>query len=208
MTGTLVWLLLLLALSGLAAATVRRMAALAGRTRELERFQRGVTAIDGRLATTVAPLVNRLDELRRLTGDPQALAADAAPALVALEGLAAEARTLRPPAPLAGRLLAMIAELDRAARAADLVDHGLQTLLSGHGFVDQEALTSLKRGALNLRHSRDAVAGITAEISRLNPSDLRAMPGGTGLEAGTGTFVDRSVDVTDDAVDGAFEHRM
>lgn len=208
MTGALVWVILLLALSGLAALVVRRMTVLAARTRELERFQRGVAAIDVRLAATVAPLVARLDELRRLTGDPEALASDTAPALETLEALAAEARSLRPPAPLAGRLVAMVAELDRAARAADLVDHGLGTLMSGHGFVGPEALTSLKRGALNLRHSRDAVAGIVAEISRLSPADLHAMPAGAGLEAPPEPYAIRWTEAPDEAADGASEHRM
>lgn len=201
MTGTLLWVIFLLALSGLGALTVRRMTELAARTRDLERFQRGVTGIGARLTATVDPMVARLDELRRLTGDPQGLAEDAGPTLATLEGLATEARALRAPAPLVGRLIAIVAELDRAARAADLVDHGLKTLLTGRG-LSQEALTSLKRGALNLRHARDAVARLCAEISRLSPAELRTMPAVTGLEPRTGRYADRTVEAGDDTAEG------
>ena len=48
-------------------------------------------------------------------------------------------------------------ELDRAARATDLVEHGLDALLAHRGHRELEAQTSLKRAALNLRNARGAV---------------------------------------------------
>ena len=67
--GAVLWLVVLGALAVVAFITMRRMSALAARTRTLERFQNGVTSIDVRLATTADPFVGQLDEIRRRSGD-------------------------------------------------------------------------------------------------------------------------------------------
>jgi hypothetical protein len=176
MPGTLVWLALLVALAVVAVLALRRTAELAAGPRELERYQAEVASIEARLTAIVVPLVGRLDDLRRLAGDPAALAEEIGPTMASLQGLAAVARGLQGPAPLAGMTRALVAELERAARAADLVDHGLRTLLAGRDTFTQEAQVSLKRGALNLRHARDAVARISLSVAALTPADVRTMP--------------------------------
>ena len=63
-------------------------------------------------------------------------------------------------------------ELDRAARAADMAEHGLNALSTGTRGRDLEAQTSLKRGALNLRHAREAIARLAREVEALRPMDI------------------------------------
>ncbi len=178
---TLVWAALLVALVVLAWLVLRRMTALAGRTRGLEQFQRDVAAIDVRMAAVIGPLVVELDDLRRLAGDPEATSTELVPAMTTLEELAAVARGLRPPVPLAARAGTIVGELERAVRALDLLDHGLRTALEGRRDTGSEAQVALKRGTLNLRHARDAVARTAAEIVVLRPADVLAMPGGDRL---------------------------
>jgi hypothetical protein len=176
MPGTLLWLAVIVALAVVAVLALRRTAELAAVPRDLERYQADVASIEARLTALVVPLVGRLDDLRRLAGDPSSLAEDIGPAIGTLQSLAAVARGLQGPAPLAGTTRLLVAELERAARAADLVDHGLRTLLAGRDTFTQEAQVSLKRGALNLRHARDAVARLSSGVAALTPADVRAMP--------------------------------
>ncbi len=175
--GAILWLALLVVLLGLLVVLARRISVLIARTRDLERVQRSVESIDRRLAATSDPLVAHLDEVRRHSGDPHALAQDLGPALAILEELAAETAALRVPAVLAGQEAVMIHETERAVRAAELVVHGLDALLTSRGHRDLEAHTSLKRGALNLRHAREAFARAAAEVAALRPVDLAVRPG-------------------------------
>jgi hypothetical protein len=181
--GAILWLVVLVALGIVAAVTVRRMSVLAARTRSLERFQKGVTGIDARLAATADPFVAQLDEIRRRSGNPQALSAALPATQEALRALAAEGRALRAPAPLTSQAVALGVELDRAVRAADMVEHGIDALLAARGSRELEAQTSLKRGALNMRHAREAANRIAREIAAMRPADLIAPPQGSPRHA-------------------------
>ena len=182
--AALIWLaLLLLVLLGLFLLTVRRMSVLIGRTRDLEQFQRAVASLDAGLAAVVDPLVARLDEIRRRAGDPTSLAAGLDTTKASLRDLANQGRELRPPPALANEAAALVVELDRAARAADFVEHGLDALLAHRGHRELEAQTSLKRAALNLRNARGAATRIASTVAVLGPADLLARPDGQGRAA-------------------------
>jgi hypothetical protein len=92
--------------------------------------------------------------------------------------LVVRARDLRPPKPLADEASALLAELDRASRAADLVEHGLDALLAHRGRRELEAQTSLKRAALNLRNARGAAAAVARRVAAVRPADLLNRPDG------------------------------
>jgi hypothetical protein len=171
--AALIWLLVFVVLGLLLLVTVRRMSVLVGRTRDLERFQQGVLDLDRRLGATADPFVGQLDEIRRRSGDPQALAGTLPAAQDALATLAAEGRALKAPAGLTSQLVTFNLELDRAVRALALVEHGLDALLADRGGRDLEAQTSLKRGALNLRHAREAATRAAREMAAVRPADLR-----------------------------------
>ena len=166
------WVGLLVVLFLLFLLTLRRLSVLIARTRDLERVQRSVDSIDRRFAIAIGPIVNRLDEIRRRSGDPLLLARELDPARTMLEDLAAETRKLRVPAVLAGQAAVMVHEMDRALRATELVGHGLDALLAARGNRELEAQTSLKR-----RHARDAFGRAAAEVAAVRPVDVARRPG-------------------------------
>lgn len=181
--GAVLWLVVLGALGVVAFITMRRMSVLAARTRTLERFQNGVMSIDVRLATTADPFVGQLDEIRRRSGDAQALAAALPAAQDTLRALVVEARALKPPTALTSQAVALVVELERAIRSADMVEHGLDAMLAHRGGRDLEAQTSLKRGALNMRHAREAASRIAREVASVRAADLVARPEGSARTA-------------------------
>ena len=202
---TILWLGLLLALAVVFVITLRRMSALAARTRQLERYQQAVETIDLRFAGVVDPMTRGLGEARRGSGNPEALATDAAALHVMLDGLVAESRTLAVPAGLESMALAMTAELERADRAADFVEHGLATLAAAVRGRDFEAQTSLKRGALNLRHARDAYGRLARATAALRPVDLAGRkPGEAAVTASLAGYAGSDAD----DVEGRFDPRM
>ena len=208
--GAILWIALLAVLIGLLAlflGTTRRMSVLIARTRDLEQVQRSVASIDLRLAAATDPLVARLDELRRRTGDPQALARELEPAQATLQDLAAETRALRLPEVLAGQAAVMVHETERAVRAAALVEHGLQALLAARGNRELEAQTSLKRGALNLRHAREAFGRAAADVAALRPADV-AQHAADGSRGPVATPRPDPGGPGDQDLDGSFEPRM
>ncbi|HEY6569285.1 MAG TPA: hypothetical protein VIZ22_03300 [Candidatus Limnocylindrales bacterium] len=177
--AALLWLGLLVAvLLGLFLVTARRMSKLIARTRDLEAFQRAIADLDASLGTVVDPLVTQLDEIRRRAGDPVSLSRGLDAIQGHLRELVGRGRELRPPRALADDATAMLAELDRASRATDLLEHGLDALLAHRGHRELEAQTSLKRAALNLRNARGAAASIARRVAAVRPADLLTMPDG------------------------------
>jgi len=205
--STPLWLVILGALGIVAALVVRRMSQLAARTRELERFQQAVTQLDLEFAATIRPVVASLDEIRRHAGDPGALA-DALPATSdAVNRCMGDARALRPPAILAEHAAALVRELERAVRAMQLVEHGLDALRTGRGPRELEAQTSLKRGALYLRHALDAFADVVRIVVAVDPASLAKPAAGRPVAPppGVPTYL---VDGFDPEPDVAFDPRM
>ena len=208
--GPILWIALISVLIGLLVLfllTTRRMSVLIARTRDLEQVQQAVESIDLRLAAVTDPLVARLDEIRRRAGDPQALARELEPAQAMLQDLAVETRALRLPEVLAGQALVMVNETDRAVRAAALVEHGLDAMLATRGNREMEAQTSLKRGALNLRHAREAFGRAAAEVAAMRPADVARRPGG-GPRGPVPTPWPVPGEPGDQDLDGPFEPRM
>jgi hypothetical protein len=205
--GEILWLALLVVLAGLAAMVVRRMTRLINRTRSLESFQRSARQLDDRIGAAADPLVARLDELRRHAGDPQGVAEALSPVAAALELAVSEARGLRPPAPLQRYADAMVLELERAIRAIEMIDHGLGALVTVRGNRELEAQTSLKRGALNLRHARAAVREVVNQVSAIRPADLAEPASGRATTRGPSvpTYI---VDTGDQDLEGRFDPRM
>lgn len=201
---TILWLLLLVVLALLFAITLRRMSALVARTRALEGFQAAVESLDRRFAGVVEPLVRALDETRRHAGDPVALAEQVTAAQAVIDELRAECRALAAPALLAGVPPALAGDLDRAARAASHVEHGLGSMVRASLGRDLEAQTALKRGTLNLRHAQEAFSLRAREVARLRPADLA--PGAPPSAIAAPLAVYAAGDVED--VGAGFEPRM
>ncbi len=203
--STIVWLVLLVVLGGLFAVTLRRMSALIARTRNLERFQRGVDSIERRFGAFALPLVKTLDDTRRSPGDPTSLRQQVGEAQDVLAVLRSELHDLPAPTVLAQAAAVLEGELERAARAASLIEHGLGTLAGTSRGRDLEAQTSLKRGTLNLRHALEAFSRVAREVARLRPPDLAA--GGSVAAVGAAAVATYPANDADD-VEGRLDPRM
>jgi hypothetical protein len=175
--GTLelvLWLALLAVLAGLFLLIARRMSRLVARTRELERFQRGVADIDARLDLAVMPLLVELDHLKRRSGDPSLAGTRLTAALTVVQAAIGDVRRLRAPRGLVDRTAVITWELERSARALELLEHALAGLMTVRGPRELEIQTTLKRGSLNLRHARDAIHVVAVGVARIQPADLAA----------------------------------
>jgi hypothetical protein len=203
--STLLWLGLLILLGVMFVITVRRMSALIGRTRDLERYQGAVDALDRRFAGVSLPLIQSLDAARRHAGGPEALREQVAEADAVLTELAVEARYLRPAPALTAASTALAAELERATRAVSLLEHGVSSMTLETRGRDLEAQTSLKRGALNLRHAQVAFARIAREVAALRPADL-VVSGGAQVAATAALATYQAPD--SEELEGRFEPRM
>jgi hypothetical protein len=201
---TLVWLALLVVLALLFVATLRRASALAARTRSLERFQGAVDSLDRRFAAIVGPLVAGLDEIRHHVGDPAALRDQLTATQAGLDELQNEAEVLAAPTGLVGMVTLMRGDLDRAQRAASLVEHGLASMVNTTIGRDLEAQTSLKRGSLNLRHAQGAFALRAREVAALRPADL--LPGAPRRASEAGGGIDSTAE--SDELNRSFDPRM
>jgi hypothetical protein len=145
---------------------LRRAGQLIAETREREAFRRSVADLVGRVSTSLDGVAGRIDAVRRQTIDAGAIADNLAAATDAVERYADEARAVRARGPAAEIRLALVTDLDRAARALQMVEHGCSILASARvGGRELEAQTSIKRGYLNILHAREAVIrhGVRAE---------------------------------------------
>ena len=69
-------------------------------------------------------------------------------------------------------LEAITAQIDRAERALQMVEHGCAILAKGGAAYRQvEAETAIKRGYLNVVHAREAIARHAADIEAARPSE-------------------------------------
>ena len=146
----------------------RRTDTIARRSRELDTFKASVRELAVRIDTSLEGATSRIDAVRRQQIPAETVAPTIEAATDAVDRYVGEVRALRGPPPAVAIRDALVADLERAARALQMVEHGATIL----GQVrrrgrELEAQTSLKRGYLNLMHARDAVQRHAAEARSL-----------------------------------------
>ena len=143
------------------ALVLRRAARVVAVTREDEAFRRDGAALADHAVAALGGGAERIDRVRR-RNDAAAVLDDVLPQLLeTLAALRLEADALVPPVTLADPSLRIAEELDRAARAIEMVRHGCVLLGVGAGRPRElEGETSVKRGYLNLLHAREALASL------------------------------------------------
>jgi hypothetical protein len=167
-------ILAFLVLAGMFVLFLRRAGRLIAATRDIERFRRQVADLASRIETSLGELCARVDAVRRGQLAAPAVVDDLAATMEAVDKYAEEGRALRPP-PEAVRVRdEMVAELERARRALEMIDHGVSIQASARaGSRELEAQTAIKRGYLNVLHAREAItrhAAQAAAVVAVDPS--------------------------------------
>ncbi|HEY7590055.1 MAG TPA: hypothetical protein VH723_03630 [Candidatus Limnocylindrales bacterium] len=153
--------LAILALVALALAILivaRRAAKLLLESRDTARFREETADLVARIEQSLSGVGGRIDAVRRQTVPAESIAESIAAAREAVSRYEAEARALHGPGAATEIRDAIAAELERAARALEMVDHGCGIIASAVGGRGLEGQTSIKRGYLNVLHAREAIS--------------------------------------------------
>jgi hypothetical protein len=138
---------------------LRRAGRFIATTRDVERFRRQVGDLVGRAEISLAEICVRVDAVRRGSLGADEVADDLAASIDAVGRYEVEARGLHPPKDGVTIREAIVAELERAARALEMIEHGRGIQASARsGGREIEAQTAIKRGYLNVLHAREAIA--------------------------------------------------
>lgn len=171
-TELLIPLAIFVALLGVFGLLLRRIWHLIVESRQLVAFRRAVRDLAARIDQTLDAIVVQVDRVRRHQVDVASVTQGLDQALEGLVRLGEEARNLEGPAVTAGARSAFIAEIDRAERALQMVEHGCAILATPGGSYRQvEAETAIKRGYLNVVHAREALARHAADIEAARPAE-------------------------------------
>jgi hypothetical protein len=151
---------------------LRRAGRFVAQTRDAERFRRQVGDLALRVEASLGEVCARVDAVRRGQLGADALADDLSVSLEAVGRYADEARALHPPAAAIRIREEIVNELDRAARALEMIEHGRSIQASARsGGREVEAQTAIKRGYLNVLHAREAIAHQASEAATLTPAE-------------------------------------
>lgn len=154
---------------------IRRAGRLVAETRAVEGFRREAADLTSRIEASLAGVSGRIDGVRRQTVPADAIAENLTAAREAVDRYAEEARALRGPRRSAEIREGIVAELERAARALEMTEHGCSILTSARGGNRElEAQTAVKRGYLNLLHAREAIARHAARAAQLRAGETTA----------------------------------
>jgi len=119
-------------------------------------YGRAAVSVARRADLSLAELCDVVDDLRRRRAVPEASAASLRASADALRRYSLESDAVDRHIPHADGT-GLRAEIERAQRAVDLIEHGRQLMArSGHGWSG-EGETAVKRGYLNLVHAREAI---------------------------------------------------
>src|SRR5262245_40522401 len=126
----LIPLAIFLALLATFAVVLRRVGLVIGESREHAAFRESVQDLAGRVDATLEDIIGKIDALRRQQIEPAEIAEPLDGALEALLGFSEEARAMEGPTVVAGSKASFAAEIDRADRALQMVEHGASIMAS------------------------------------------------------------------------------
>ena len=128
------------------------------RSRELASFQSAVKDLAARIDGSLGGAAGQIDAVRRHQIAPDAIGDTINAATAAVQRYSDEARGLGGSRQTKTILTDLVDDLERAARALAMVEHGAAIMVTSRGPRELEAQTSIKRGYLNLLHAREAIA--------------------------------------------------
>jgi hypothetical protein len=137
-------------------AIVWRVFVVGGELRRDAQVGRAAKDVARRADISLGEVAVVVDDLRRRKAGPEASAASLAASAEALRRYALEAEIVDKHVPH-GDDAGMKAEIERALRAIELIEHGRELMLDTAVDHIGEGETAVKRGYLNLLHARDAI---------------------------------------------------
>jgi hypothetical protein len=143
-------------------ALLCRIFVVGGELRREAQHGKAARDIARRADVSLTELLAVVDDLRRRKAGPEVSAASMHASAEALIRYAQEAETVQK---RGGDSVALKAELERAQRAVDLIEHGRQILLDPNAEKAPEGENAVKRGYLNLLHAREALRARSEEIA-------------------------------------------
>jgi hypothetical protein len=153
---------------------LRRASRALTRTRDTERFRAAVDDLAGRIDRSLGFVIERVDAARRHEVEAAAIGEHLEAASEAVRSYAEEAARLDGPVPAPEVRASLLAELERAGRALEMVAHGCALLdLSAGRHREIEAQTAIKRGYLNAVHAREAIARHAEDLASGRSPDQR-----------------------------------
>ena len=160
------------ALLALFMMVLRRAGRFVASTRDTERFRRQVGDLAERAETSLAEISGRVDALRRGQLGADQIGDDLTASLDAVTRYATEARALRPPTEAVAIQADIVANLERSARALEMIEHGRAIQASARsGGREIAAQTAIKRGYLNVLHAREAIAHQAKVVSAMTAAE-------------------------------------
>jgi len=161
-----------IALAAGLAVVLRNTGRIVARTREIEQFRGSVKDLAACVDTSLAGAAGQIDAVRRRQVDPDLIGDTLTAAMDAVGRYSDEARGLHGPGQSARIRSDLVAELERAGRALEMVQHGAAIMISvRRGPRELEAQTAIKRGYLNLIHAREAFARRALDAEELTADD-------------------------------------
>ena len=158
-SAQIVALIAFLVVAAIVLVAARRTGWVLARTRVAETFRVDIEDLARRVEVSLSAVSDRIDIVRRGAAPAETIGPNLGAALDAVERYAAEARTLHGPREASRARAGLIAEVERAGRALQMVEHGVAVRARGRrGEAGPEAETAIKRGYLNLLHAREAIA--------------------------------------------------
>jgi hypothetical protein len=153
---------------------VQRASRALARVRAMAAFERDTTTLSSRVGSIVDQFIGRMEAVRRrqldvaeLRGELAVVHGEVASAREAIEGW-------RIPAGFPQSHAALREDLDRMARALEMIDFGVDLTVGGDRRQrEMESQTAAKRGYLALRHARDSFADHVAAVSELADQSAR-----------------------------------
>jgi hypothetical protein len=165
-------LLAFLILLTLFALVLRRAGRFIASTRDVERFRRQVGDLASRVETSLGEVCERIDAVRRGQLGADQVGEDVAASIDAVGRYTDEARGLHPPAAARAIRDEIVAALERAGRALEMIEHGRSIQASARaGGREIEAQTAIKRGYLNVLHAREAVSRQAKLVTAMTAAD-------------------------------------
>jgi len=141
-----------------------RIFVVGGRLRREAQHGRAALDLARRADSSLAELSAVVDELRRRRTGPEASEASLRASAQALPRYLVEAEAVDKQIGATGKG-GLRAEIERAQRAVELIEHGRALMLTSSEGRIGEGETAVKRGYLNLIHAREAIRARGAEIA-------------------------------------------